>query len=88
MNLKNLIDISAQTMFLVFILTITNATWANDQRLKPFLNGAVELHQNSISDKQMVIYNRRFDSLESILGNTNGKVGSQFISCHLSGIKK
>jgi hypothetical protein len=70
MNFKHLIDISAQTMFLVFILTITNATWANDQRLKPFLNGAVELHQNSISDKQMVIYNRRFDSLESILGNT------------------
>ena len=58
------------TIFLVLLVALPNSGSADDQRLKPFLNGAVELHQNSISDKQMVIYNRRFASLESVLGNT------------------
>ena len=59
-----------QATLLVFLLTMTNLIIANEQRLKPLLNGAVELHQNSVTPKQMVIYNRRFDSLESVLGNT------------------
>ena len=60
-----------QATLLVFLLTMTNLIIANEQRLKPLLNGAVELHQNSISDKKMVIYNRDFTSLESIFGNTH-----------------
>ena len=60
-----------QATLLVFLLTMTNLIIANEQRLKPLLNGAVELHQNSISEKQMVIYNREFTSLESIFGNTH-----------------
>ena len=52
-----------QAVLLVFLLTMANLIIANEQRLKPLLNGAVELHQNSISEEKMVIYNRQFTEL-------------------------
>ena len=63
-------QILAQVLFLIFILALSNPISANDQRLKPLLNGSLELHQNSFSDEQVAIFNRRFTSLESIFGNT------------------
>ena len=51
------------------IIKCNNSLMSNDS--SRCLNGAVELHQNSISEKQMVIYNRQFTSLESIFGNTH-----------------
>ena len=60
----------AQVLFFIFILALSNPISANDQRLKPLLNGSLELHQNSFSDEQVAIFNRRFTSLESIFGNT------------------
>ena len=60
----------AQVLFFIFILALSNPISANDQRLKPLLNGSLELHQNSFSDEQVAIFNRRFTSLESIFGDT------------------
>jgi hypothetical protein len=70
MDMTRRVNISVYVLLFLCLLGLSNVIFANDQRLKPLLNGAVELHRNSISEKQMVIYNRRFANLESVLGNT------------------
>ena len=70
MDMTRRVNISVYVLLFLCLLGLSNVIFANDQRLKPLLNGAVELHRNSISEKQMVIYNRRFSNLESVLGNT------------------
>ena len=70
MGITRRFNISACVLLFLFLLGLSDVIFANDQRLKPLLNGAVELHRNSISEKQMVIYKRRFANLESVLGNT------------------
>ena len=70
MKIKHRYTILAQVLFLIFVLALSNPISANDQRLKPLLNGAFELRSNSYSDEKMAIFNRRFTSLESIFGDT------------------
>ena len=70
MDMTRRVNISVYVLLFLCLLGLSNVIFANDQRLKPLLNGAVELHRNSISEKQMVIYNRHFSNLESVLGNT------------------
>jgi len=49
---------------------MANLTIANEQRLKPLLNGAFELQSNSYSDEKMAVFNRHFSDLEAIFGNS------------------
>ena len=59
-----------QAVLLVFLLAMANLTIANEQRLKPLLNGAFELQSNSYSDEKMAVFNRHFSDLEAIFGNS------------------
>ena len=71
MDIGSQYRITAQALFiLVFLLGFSNVISASDQRLKPIVNGALELQINSYTDEQIAIFNRRFASLESIFGNT------------------
>ena len=59
-----------QAILLVFLLAMASLTIANEQRLKPLLNGAFELQSNSYSDEKMAVFNRHFSDLEAIFGNS------------------